>query len=301
MSTATTNHALITVGTVAALVSACLVTNPSYSNGESDDAATTALSSGDTTGDTTADNTSVATTSGDDSEGATTQGTGSTGVTGSGTTETTGPTTTDGATTDPSTTDGATTDPSTTGADPGEYILTPTLVACVFFANQNAGHGAPQVCEANADQQNGPSLTGLIQIDNAVNYSGGQGRRAESYFIFPIPDDFAGLTVTAAELFVRAADISFPKPTTGELWRAEPFNETDLAQGHPTADTKLVADLGPHMANQWVQWSIPADQLSIIKAGEPLHLALRPTGNDGLFYRGATTQNGPPYLKIILE
>jgi hypothetical protein len=55
------------------------------------------------------------------------------------------------------------------------------------------------------------------------------------------------------------------------------------------------------MANQWVQWSIPADQLSIIKAGEPLHLALRPTGNDGLFYRGATTQNGPPYLKIILE
>ncbi len=61
---------------------------------------------------------------------------------------------------------------------------------------------------------------------------------------------------------------------------------------------QLSGDIGPIVANQWIVWALDP---SLVTPGQSLFLGLYPVDTDGVFYRGATTAPGAPYLDLVMQ
>jgi len=189
---------------------------------------------------------------------------------------------------------------STTGLPPGEYAVPAAIATCVLLPKGPAPYAGPAVCSANATAQNGTALTDLMAIDVEVQKLDGKSRPSHAFLRFDIPAELGGLTVAAATLRVQVADgpDDLPNgPQSGELVLTGPFDADSLTAAAPLVVMPLAADMGFVNTDQWVMWAIPTE---LVVAGQPLYLGLLPTDNDGVFYRGAATNPGPPVLDLIM-
>lgn len=273
--------ALVTVG-------ACMIHNPSFDPEGAGSSGSTGTSSA----------TGVGSSDGGSGPDSATSGVG--GTTGEGQGTTVEDTTSALSTTDPGTTE-ATGGTTTGGPAPGTYTVAPTLATCVFLAAGPAPYAGPATCSQNATSQNGTALQGLMMIDVETKNLDGDGRPAVSFLRFDVPGDLAGLTVAAATLRVQVADgpDDFPNgPQSGVLRLAAPFDAASLDVGAPAEMATLANDMGFVGTNEWIAWSIDP---GLVAAGQPLFLALDPTDDDGVFYRGATTTPGAPYLELEMQ
>ncbi|MCA9657612.1 MAG: hypothetical protein KC486_04665 [Myxococcales bacterium] len=261
-----------------AAISGCVVDNPAF-----DEATTTASQGASSQSSTSAEATSASATS-DASTGAETTGA-ETSLTGDPTT-----------TADPS---ASTTSTTTGGAEPGVYDIPAAIGTCVFLATQEVpNHGPPAECTADADAINNSGLAGLMMIDVNVNNAAGKQRPAHPFLRFDVPAALAGLTLTAAELHVQVADNVTDLPQTGEVWLAAPFDAVSLESSAPERTLLLAGDQGEVFPNDWIVWQLPPGQLNVPGA---VYIGLEPTHDKGVMLRGATTDPGPPLLRLTLE
>lgn len=270
--------------------SACLLRNPDF--GADSDA------TADTPTATTAATTGTASGSGDASTlpgtGGATTGSGTDGGSASATSAAS-------ATTGIGTSGEATTGDGTTapGVPPGTYEIQPTVAACVLLP-YGAPHAGPSVCSANATQQNGTALTGLLMIDTSVMSLDGMGRPAHTYLRFDVPAEFSGATIVSATLTLQVADgpDDYPNgPQSGVLILTEAFDAASLESSAPQLQVTLADDKGFVGTNEVVTWSL---DLPFVQPGQPLYLGLLPTDDDGVFYRGATNP-GAPVLTLVVQ
>ena len=266
----------------------CVVDNPAFD--EATNAATATSTSASTQGSISGEATSASGSS-DASMGA------------SMTATTTSPTSTPtmSTTADPSTSISSTTSTTATtgGADPGVYDIPAALGTCVFLATQEEpSHGPPAQCTADADAINNRGLIGLMMLDVSVDNAAGKKRPAHPFLRFDVPEEYAGLTVASVELHVQVADNVIFLPQTGEVWLTAPFDALSLESSAPERTLLLAGDQGEVLANDWVVWELPAAQIS---PSGGVYLSLVPTHDKGVMLRGATTDPGPPFLRLTLE
>jgi len=200
----------------------------------------------------------------------------------------------------PTTTSTSTADASTTIADlPRIHNIPAELATCVFLPTpEEPSHGPPAQCSGDADAINNSDLQDLMMVDVSVNNLAGKKRPAHPFLRFNIPPELANLTVVAAELHVQVADNVTFLPQTGEVWRSDPFDAVSLETVAPEHTLLLAADQGEVLPNDWIIWTLPPDQIALDGG---VFLGLKPTHDKGVILRGATTDPGPPFLRLTIE
>ncbi len=203
-------------------------------------------------------------------------------------------TTSDGTTSDGTTSEGTTSEGTTTGGvQPGTYDLPPSVSTCVLLQYQQAPY-SKQACLASADEQV-PGENDLVIVDTAVGMGMGMNRRAEAFFQFMIPADYENATISSATLRIRTPQTPYvPAPEGGQLVLTGAYSEASLETNVPAA----LQNIGPkkgEIPNQpvWIEWSVPPE---LLVSGQPLHLALMPTNQFGVFYRRNTA-----ILRVVVD
>jgi hypothetical protein len=131
-----------------------------------------------------------------------------------------------------------------------------------------------------------------------VDGSDASGLVAHGWLRFDLDDTLADADVTSAALvFTVGPDMHDGSVDPGELWVTAPFDLADLSLGNPMTLDLVGQDFGAILLGVEVSWSVPID---LVIAGESLHLALVPTGTDGLDIWDATSAT-PPRLVVTAE
>lgn len=176
--------------------------------------------------------------------------------------------TTDGTSTDGTSADGTSTGGTSSGGPETLLIYPAALAECNDPVDLD-----PDVCELGG---NPPMGTLVVDLDTA-----GVGP-IHGYLRFDLDDAVVPDTVVSVTLRLVASDVSM-SPSSGEVYRVEPFGLMDLYAVQPSPIGAVLApDQGAVAPNDVVEWSLPPDVLSL---GEPsLHLGILPLSTDGIDY-----------------
>lgn len=263
-------------------------TDPS-SAGTMSDSAGSSSASDSSSGGSASDSADVTTSDSGTSDSSDSDGT-SDGGTSSGTSS---DSTSDSSDSDSSDSDSDSGDTTTGGVQPGTYDLEPLVSTCVLLQYQQAPY-SKQACLTSADEQV-PGENDLVIVDTAVGMGMGMNRRAEAYFQFMIPAGYENATISSATLRIRTPQTPYvPAPEGGQLVLTEAYSEASLETKVPETLQNIGQKKG-EIPNQpvWIEWSVPPE---LLVSGQPLHLALMPTNQTGVFYRKNTAM-----LRVVVD
>jgi hypothetical protein len=154
------------------------------------------------------------------------------------------------------------------GSVPGIVEYGASVAACVATIDPD-----PDFCEKDTGADN--LNVDLLDIDTGYQFW--------AFLRFDLDAKLACTDVTSVILQLVATNhVDAAGNGSGEVWLVDPFSSrADLATAVPGKKTLLAGDQGPVGQGETVRWELPT---SIISSGEPIHLGIIPTSDEGVNY-----------------